>query len=287
MPQRNILSIPAASAVRNIEPTLYALLILSRISERDIIVVNMTYTQENAKTILFGLLSVLSIVLIVALFSTMGFLRSAGASSSTVTFTGEGKVSAKPDIATVDFSIVTEATTSTDAQNQNSSKSKSVEDFLKKQGIEDKDIKTTAYNIYPQYYYPANGPQRFSGYQVSQSYHVKIRDFTKASAVVDGLVKAGVNQVNNLEFEIEDPDRLQADARAMAIEDAKSKADELKGEVGIKLGKIVSFSENTGGYPIYAYDYAEAGRGGGGSGPALPTGENEITVSVSITYQIK
>lgn len=249
----------------------------------------MTYSQENAKTVLYWLLSAFVLVLVIATFSVIGYVGRASSSANTVTFTGEGKVSATPDIATVDFSIVTEGSTSTDAQNKNSAKSQAVSEFLKKQGVEDKDIKNTGYNIYPQYYYPQVGGEapHITSYQVTQSYQVKIRDFAKASAIVDGLVKAGVNQVNNLQFQIEDPDKLQAEAREKAVADAKQKSEELKGQVGIRLGRIVNFQENVGGYPgIYSLKEVGVDYGRGG-GPSFPTGENEITVSVSITYQIK
>jgi|SRR3989338_6037557 len=253
----------------------------------------MTYTQENAKTVLFWLLSALMVMLIITMFSVIGFFGKANATANTVVFSGEGKVSALPDIATVEFSIVTDGATSTDAQNKNSVKSKAVADFLKKQGVEDKDINPNGYNIYPQYYYPQAGnvdkSPSITSYQVTQGFRVKIRNLDKASAIVDGLVKAGVNQVNNLQFEIENPEKLKAEARSKAIADAKQRADELKGQIGIKLGRIVNFSENIGGYPIYNYDKTTMleGRGGGFVGPTLPTGENEIIVSVSITYQIK
>ena len=161
---------------------------------------------------------------------------------------------------------------------------------MKKQDIDDKDIKTTGYNIYPQYKYPQYGGQpTITGYQVNQSLEIKVRNLDSVSNILDGVVTAGANQVNGLTFEIDDPDTLKAEARAKAIADAKKKANELQSQVGISLGKIVNFSENTGGYPIpIYYDAKLEGRGmGGGGGPTVPTGENEIVVNVSLTYQIK
>lgn len=210
--------------------------------------------------------------------------------ANTVSFSGEGKVLAKPDVAVIDFSIVTEAATSKAAQDANSEKSNKVTDFLKKQKIEDKDVKTTSYSIYPQYEYPRyGGVPRIKGYQVSQTIEVKIRDLGNVSSILDGVVTAGANQVGNLNFKIDDPEKLKAEARAKAIADAKKKAGELKGQVGIKLGKIVNFSEGVAGYPVPMYETMAKGMGGGigGGGPSLPSGENEITVDVTITYQIK
>lgn len=211
--------------------------------------------------------------------------------ANTVSFSGEGKVLAKPDVAVVDFSIVTEAATSKAAQDANSEKSNKVTDFLKEQKIEDKDVKTTSYSIYPQYEYPRyGGVPKIKGYQVSQTIEIKVRDLEGVSSILDGVVTAGANQIGNLNFKIDDPEKLKAEARAKAIADAKKKAGELKDQVGIKLGKIVNFSEGISGYPVpIMYEAMSKGMGGGvgGGGPSVPAGENEVIVNVTITYQIK
>ena len=208
--------------------------------------------------------------------------------TNTVSFSGEGTVLAKPDVALVSVSIVTEAATSKAAQDENSKKSKTLTDFLNEQNIEEKDVKTTGYNIYPQYRYPQYDSPEIRGYQVNQTLEVKIRDLDKVSGVLDGVVSAGVNQVNSLSFQIDDPDALRAEAREKAIADAKKKAEELKDQLGINLGRIVNFSESIGGFPgpIY-YDRAIGLGGAGGGGPSVPTGENEVVVNVTLTYQIK
>lgn len=244
--------------------------------------------NTNYKYLVWSGTAVLVILAIFLLASTNKVMSTA-ATTNTVSFNGEGKVIAKPDIGKISLSIVTDALTSKVAQDENSKKSKALSDYLKKQNIEYKDIKTTGYNIYPQYKYPQYGGQpTITGYQVNQSMEIKVRDLDKVSNILDGVVSAGANQVNGLSFEIDNPEALKSEARAKAIADAKKKASELKSQVGISLGKIVNFSENTGGYPMPAYfDAKVGGMGGGGSGPSVPTGENEITVSVSITYQIK
>ena len=234
--------------------------------------------------------AVVMVILAVFLLASTNKVLNTATTTNTVSFGGEGKVVAKPDMARVQLSIVTDALTSKAAQDENSKKSKAVTDYLKKQDIDDKDIKTTGYNIYPQYKYPQYGGQpTITGYQVNQSMEVKIHDLDKVSDILDGVVSAGANQINQLSFEIDDPEALKAEARKKAIEDAKEKADELEDELGIDLGKIVSFSENTGGYPIPIYMKAEVdGQGGmGGGGPSVPTGENEVIVNVNITYQIR
>ncbi|OGN05844.1 MAG: hypothetical protein A2831_03045 [Candidatus Yanofskybacteria bacterium RIFCSPHIGHO2_01_FULL_44_17] len=257
------------------------------------------------KTIIYWSLAALVIILTVFFMVSINQKLNTSTTTNVVSFSGQGKAFAKPDIATLDFSIITEASTSKAAQDSNSKKSQQITEFLKKQDIAEKDIKTTYYNIYPKYSsiqvpimyderqiqayppYPVPTEPKIVGYSVNQGFQVKVRDFDKLSSIVDGLVLNGVNNVNNLGFSIEDPEKLRSEARTLAIADAKKKADELKGKIGIKLGKIVNFYEDIYGYAL------DRGGGYGGvesapvKGPSLPPGENEITVNVTLTYQIK
>lgn len=244
------------------------------------------------------------VVLTLFLMVNINHISNTATTTNTVSFDGEGRVFAKPDIAAVSFSILTEAVTSKVAQDDNSKKSQKVVDFLKSQGIEEKDIKTSGYNVYPQYgypkpiplgvevqsypapdYYPSN--PKITGYQVSQSFEVKVRDLERVSAILDGLVTAGANQVNNLGFQIDDIEKVKNEARELAIKNAKEKASTLKKQIGIRLGKIVNYYEGGGGYPVYMLKAEANGRGGDTGGPSVPAGENEIVMNVTITYQIR
>lgn len=217
-------------------------------------------------------------------------MRRTGNVGDVLSVSGTGKVTAVPDIAVADIAINVEKTTAKAAQTEASKKSVAVVDYLKKEGIKDADIKTSGYNIYPQYDY-ANGRSLIRGYQVTQSLTVKIRDMDKANTIVDGVVTAGANQVSSLRFEIDKPELLKSEARKKAIDDANAKADELRDQLGVRLGKIVSFSESGDSAAPILY-----GMGGGAMKfdsasaapvPDLPVGENEIVVDVTITYQIR
>lgn len=231
------------------------------------------------------------IILSIFLLANTNHVINSATTSNTVSFTGEGKVVAKPDVAVVSLSLLTEAVSSKAAQDQNSAKSNAVTDFLKKQGVNADDYKTVGYNIYPQYRYPQYDRPQISGYQVNQIMEVKIRDLDKVSAILDGVVTAGANQVNSFNYQIDNPEKLKAQAREEAIKDAEKKAQALEDQVDIKLGKIVNFMENIGGYPTpmyYAMDKSVSSMGmGGGGGPSVPQGSSEIIVSVTVTYQIK
>lgn len=254
--------------------------------------ININDMTQIQKQILFwaglAIAAIIGAFLIVAINQKLN----TATSTNTVSFSGEGKILAKPDVALVNVTVLTEAVTSQIAQTDNTKKSNAVIDFLKKQNIEEKDIKTVGYNIYPKYrYYPSRNPE-IKGYEVNNTIEVKIRDLEKVSDILDGVVKAGANQIGNLSFQIDEPEKLKTEARKKAIEEAEKKAGELETELDIKLGRIINFMENVGGMPMPYYEYnmkamSSTGGIGGGGGPDVQTGENEIIVDVTLTYQIK
>jgi len=220
------------------------------------------------------------------LIQNMDHMNSIGNQSDTVSFSGTGTVLAKPDVAVAELAISVEGTTADRAQSDANEKSQTVVKYLKDAGISEDDIRTSSYSIYPMYDY-IDGRSRIRGYQVTQSLTVKIRDLEKANEILDGVVGAGVNQVNNFQFTIDDPEQLKAEAREKAIVNAKAKAKALRDDLDIDLGRIVGFTESTGSVPTPYYRMSADGIGGGGGAPELPTGQNEIEITVTLTYQIR
>ena len=205
----------------------------------------------------------------------------------TISVSGEGRVFVKPDLGKISVGVTSEQPTAEAAEKRTNEAANKIFEALKAKGVEEKDIKTTNYSISPMYDYD-KGRQRLRGYQVSQSFEVKIRDLAKAGEIIAAASAAGANQVSGLSFTTEDPERIQAEARAKAIEHARQKAEELAGKLGVRLGKVTSFYES-GPTPIF-YERALLGKGGDGAGapaPVVPTGENEVVVTVTVGYQIK
>ena len=212
----------------------------------------------------------------------------------TIVVSGKGELTVKPDIATISFSVLEEnmdVSIASDAVN--TTMAKIVAD-LKANGILEKDIKTTSYNIYPRYnyvnstIYPYSGKQVLVGYDVSQSITIKIRDLSKAGKVISNLGEFGVTDMSGLTFTNDKYDDLVKQARDEAIVQARDEANKLAKALGVRLVKIVGYSEG-GNYPVY-YDRAmvsSAPMGKGSNEAVLPSGENKITSNVSITYEIK
>ena len=217
----------------------------------------------------------------------------------TITVSGKGEELVTPDIATISLGMEKEGTTVSDAQSKVTLKMNAVMDVLTTAGIDKKDIKTTGYNIYPRYdyikatspdssvYYP-NGKQILAGYVVSQTIEVKIRDIAKAGDILAKVGDIGLTNVSGLSFSVDKEDDFKLKARGTAIDDAKAQAKILSGQLGVRLGRLVSFSEN-GNYPTYARadmmkSYAPMVAG---AAPEISTGENKITSNVTLVYEIK
>jgi len=215
---------------------------------------------------------------------------------NTITVSATGEVYTKPDLTLTTFSVVTEAKTVVEALSENTKKMNAIIDFMKGQGIEEKDLKTTSFNIYPRYEYQKieteiypypPGKRVLVGYEVTQSLEVKIRDMAKIGDILQGATDAGANQVGDLQFTIDKEEEFKKQARKEAIEKAKAKAEELASQLGVNLVKITNFSESSVIPYFYGLEKAAAPAGiGGGETPQIETGENKIEVTVTITYEI-
>jgi len=206
----------------------------------------------------------------------------------TISIMGEGKVTAITDIALVSLGLTTEKKSVSDAQSENSKTINSLIEKLKVLGIAKEDITTTNYSIYPAYDW-TNGKQILRGYTVSQDVQVKIRQTDKVDDVLKIAGDLNLNQIGGLTFTIDNPETYKQQARIKALENAKEKADALAEVMGVKLGKVISFSESGGNvpapYPIYAKSEA-MGIGGGGPAPTVEVGSQEIVIDATISYEL-
>jgi len=213
---------------------------------------------------------------------------------NTIVVSGTGEIYAKPDLALTSFSVITEAKTVAGALSENTKNMNAVINSAKSQGVEDKDLKTTNFSIYPRYEYVKEetdiypyppGKRVLTGYEITQSLEVKIRDLQKVGDIIEGAASAGANQIGDLQFTIDKEDELKAEARKQAIDQAKEKARELASQLGVKLVRITNFSESGTAPIFYGLEKMAAPAAGGGT-PQIETGENKIEVQVSITYEI-
>jgi uncharacterized protein len=220
---------------------------------------------------------------------------------------GEGKVVAVPDVAKFSFSVITEGDTDLNAlQTKNTTNINRGIDFVKSKGVSEKDIKTQSYSVEPRYQYfncnsrilplSASGepapcpPPEIVGYTIRQSVEVKIRDFKKIGDIIAGVVESGANSVSQLSFTIDDPARIESEARAKAIEQARDKAKEIARAGNFRVGKLLSIDESGYPEPYYAY-----GRGGDFAvaesvkaiAPSIEPGSQDVKINVVLRYEIR
>lgn len=244
------------------------------------------------------------VLIIVALgayaYYTMQQARYMYSGPTTISVSGEGEAIAVPDIARFSFSVTEKGVDAKTTQDAASTKINELMAALKEAGVEEKDIKTEYYNLYPTYryedrvcpmgsFYCPGGEQVEDGYEVTQSLAIKVRDLDKAGELLALVGSKGATNISSLEFTLDDSSVLKDEARAAAIADAKAKAEVLADDLDVRIVKMVGYFEDDGMVTPYY------GMGGTmmekdamqSAAPSVPAGENTTTSRVTITYQVR
>lgn len=255
---------------------------------------NTFWPKFKENPLLFALLTIFSVVLIVVmifwarnLYKQNYYIGKNPQIDRTITITGEGKVTAIPDIATLNLGMENTSMDIQEAQKKNTGTMNSLINQLTALNIAKEDIQTTNYSIYPQYDW-VDGRQILRGYTISQNVAVKIRDTEKVDEVLKIVGDLKLNQVGGLTFDVDQPETYRQRARELALKNAKEKAEALASIMGVKLGKVISFNES-GSVPLYYDSYMKTealGLGGGGTAPSVSAGSQEIIVNASVVYEL-
>jgi uncharacterized protein len=219
---------------------------------------------------------------------------------ASITVSGEGEVTAIPDIATVSFTVRESAKTVPEAQKLVEAKIAKALDAIAAKGVDKKDTKTLSYTVSPKYENQQSGycsgyvcpPVKsiLTGYEVAQSVSIKVRKVDTAGDVVGIIGGANITEVSGPDFTIDDKDKLEAEAKALAIKNAQAKAQATASSLDVSLGAITQFNEDNGGYypALYRTEAVSMKAGGVADVSAtLPQGENVIKSKVTITYTLK
>jgi uncharacterized protein YggE len=255
--------------------------------------------NSGIRIAIIGVLAILALFLVaqtIAVASTFG--RAGAPATDTITVEGRGEATAVPDVARVSFTVENTAAAVSEAQAKTTEQADAAFDLVKAQGIAEKDIRTLAYDIAPRYSYPApctdNGPcveraPKIVDYRVAQTVEVTVRDLSSVGALLEGLGKVEVQNISGPSFALDDESAGYDAAREDAIAEAKMQASRLAKELGVRLGKIVTFSEvpEESARPYYAAGKASSPLDMAVPMPEVPIGENTYRASVSITYEIR
>lgn len=240
-------------------------------------------------------LSLVAVLVSAGAFSYKQFVGARWASRvdvPTISVVGEAKEKVVPDMAVFNFGVLAEHENQEEAQRQAATLSETILSYLKEQGIEDKYIQTSDYSLYPRYEYnPEDGSRRSLGYSVSQNVIVKVKNKDKAGEILGGVGSRGATNISSLSFITDDTTPIDDTLRAKAIENARVKAEILAEQLGVRLGEVVSFSEGGATSPIVPFaakrEMLSSGSADAAVSVPVMSGENEHTMSVTVTYRIR
>ena len=209
---------------------------------------------------------------------------SAASPIRTITVVGKGEVSVKPDMAELTVGVQATAPTLAAANQKANTDMDAVVKSLKSNGVADKDIQTASYNVSPQ----RDNNNKVTGYQVTNTVRVKIRDLSKAGPTLDAAVGAGANQVYGISFTLADPSAAEKAARQAAIDNAKSRAGDYAAQAGASVGQVLQISETIGGpTPLVQFDTAAKPAAMAAAAVPVQAGELTVTTQVQVVYALQ
>jgi len=168
---------------------------------------------------------------------------------------------------------------------------------IKKLGVEENDIQTTRFSIYPRYDYEEAiingkriGTQVLTGYTVSNTVKAKVFEVDKVGKIIDSAADAGGDyvRIDGVDFTVDDPSPYKTTIRKMAVEDAVNKAQEYALLTNVELGPIISLDEMGSGSIQSPYE-ADYGMRMMAAAPttSINSGQLEISVTVNTLFAIK
>jgi uncharacterized protein YggE len=111
-------------------------------------------------------------------------------------------------------------------------------------------------------------------------------DVDKSGVVIDTAVAAGVNRMNGISFLVKDSKDALDEARVLAFQQAKEKAELFAKEAGCKLGKVITIMENSGGYSA-TREIMDAKMVTASNSTMISAGTDAITASVSVVFELE
>lgn len=204
--------------------------------------------------------------------------------SQGLTAHGHGEVKAKPDIARLTAGVMTQAKDQAQATQDNARRMTAVLAVIRSLKIADRDIQTQGFSVDPQYDYGNGHAPILTGYQVTNSVQVTLRDLSQAGTLIDKATQAGANQVNGLSYELSNQDAVQDQALGKAVTDARRRAQVMANALGVILGNPLSVNDGGAASPVVPlFQVRRATMAASDAAPATPISAQEITVTADVT----
>ncbi len=192
-----------------------------------------------------------------------------------------------PDRATVTAAVESRAPTAQAAMADNSAKMRAVFDALSDIGVARRDIATSYLNLSPRYSYDRNsGEQRADGYQAFNQITVTTVDLDNVGQMIDTLLSAGLNNIQNIDFTVKDREAALEKARTEAIRKARVKAESMTDAAGVDLGELLVITEGSqpGSFQPVMGDMMV--RAEASMAPPIAPGQQELSATVTLSYAI-
>ena len=207
-----------------------------------------------------------------------------------MTVQGQGKIQAVPDIAVLSIEVTLTGEALDAVSTQVRERMQKALAALKAQGVEDKDIQTQAYQVQPQFAYDKSGNATRKGYTVTNRVAAKVRELKKVGKVLTAVVDSGVTAVNGPDFDFDNPQALERQALAKAVEDAKAKAGILAQAANATLGEVLTITQNGSGNlpgPRPLMMRAMAMPAAVNAEEPISAGEQSFTSNVTLIFALK
>jgi uncharacterized protein YggE len=239
------------------------------------------------KKVIFLTLAVIAAAALSACASTTAPAAASGEKElRTISVNGTGTVSLTPDMAIVQIGVQTEAADSQEAVAANNAAANLIMAAMSELGIEEGDLKTTNFSVYPRTRYDDNGEIIDVTYTVNNTVQVTVRQLDLLGDVLNEAVLAGANNIGGIQFDLSDREAAYTQAMEQAMANARARAEVLAGAGEVEIVGVQTINAYIGGGGIIARNtFAEAGIGGAQNVP-VSSGEMEITVEVNVTFEI-
>jgi uncharacterized protein len=205
----------------------------------------------------------------------------------TISLSATGAVKTTPDKVDISTGVTSEAKTAREALDMNNEAMTKVVAALKEEGIEPKDIQTINFSVGPVYEqrpYDKPAPPVVVGYRVTNQVRITLHDTKKLGAILDKVVTLGLNQIDSIEFGVEEPETLKDEARKLALKNVTDNAKLYAEAAGVGFGQILSISEEESSYHPRAM--VAAPRMDAVKEVAIEAGTTSVEVRVRVTWEI-
>lgn len=235
--------------------------------------------KQLSKRVLLGVL----LLMLSGLVFAQGELAQRG-----IRVSATGTAYGEPDIAVLELGVNVTNTDVAAATDEVNTIMQRVQDALREAGIPERDIQTVTFNIWREDPY-AYGPEmdmRQAQFRVMNIIRVTVRDVERAGELLSTAINAGANVVHGINFNLSNPAELERQAREQAMQNARTKAEQLARLGDVILGPVQFVMEQEG-YGAVPPMYAERAMMDMGAGDVpVSTGRLAVTVTLQVGYDI-